>query len=267
MSNVASNVGLAIEKESSEPSVSSRALAKGLEILDHLGAADEPLSLGEIAAATRLGKPSTLRLLQTLASLQYVQKDADGNYRRGIRMPGSDTQSWTERLLSTAMTEMTRLNHDLAETVTLAAMVGDHIRVIHTLESSHQIRMSNYPNRILPPYASSLGKAIASFQDPNHTQLLIQVFGLYQITDKTVTEPLLIREDLQRTRERGYAVEFEETVVGGCCFGAPIVEHDGLVRSGISLSLPRTRLTPQLEEAIPKRVMEAANRIGKKLRR
>lgn len=262
-----SNSAVVTEGVLAEPSVSSRALAKGLEILDHLGAAERPMSLGEVALAARLGKPSTLRLLQTLGSLHYVRKDEDGNYRPGSRMPGAGSHAWTERLLFAASGEMTRLNHDLSETVTLAVLTGDHIRVVHTLESTHHIRMSNYPNRILPPYASSLGKAISAFQDPEQIQVLIQVFGLYQITEKTITETVLIREDLARARERGYACEFEETVAGGCCFGAPIMEHDGTVRSGISVSLPRTRLTPRMEELIPKLVVEAASRISKKLRR
>ena len=47
---------------------------------------------------------------------------------------------------------------------TLAALFEDHIRVVQTLESSREIRMSNHLLRILSPYGSSLGKAIAAHQ-------------------------------------------------------------------------------------------------------
>ncbi|MDZ7637219.1 MAG: IclR family transcriptional regulator [Bryobacterales bacterium] len=250
---------------SSAPEVSSRALAKGLQILDILGASDQPIALGEIAAAARLGKPSTFRLLQTLRALRYVQQDEQGNYFRGSRMPGDSINNWVQRLVLAASDEMARLNADLAETVSLAALLGDHIRVVHTLESPQNIRMSNYPNRILPPYASSLGKAITSYQTAEHAQILIQVYGLYQFTEKTVTQPVMIRQDLAKTRERGFACELEETVLGGCCFGAPIHERGEVVRAALSVSLPFSRFTDPARKSIPERVMEAAGRIGKQL--
>jgi DNA-binding IclR family transcriptional regulator len=243
----------------------SRALAKGLEILDIVAAASAPLSLGDVASATELGKPSALRLLQTLCSLDYLRKDDEGSYTVGPRMPGQYISHWTERLVVLASEELVQLNLDLAETVSLAALYDDHIRVVHTLESSHHIRMSNYLNRILPPYASSLGKAIAAFQPAEHIQQLIQVFGLYQITDRTLTDPVKIREHLAEVRENGFATEIEETVSGGCCFGAPIVEPDGRVRAAVSVSMPFARCSSRMKEQVPARVSEAAERIGKLL--
>lgn len=250
---------------SSSSQVSSRALAKGLEILDILGAANHAMPLGDVSSSAKLGKPSTFRLLQTLRVLRYVQQDEQGNYLRGARMPGDTTHTWVQMLVLAATEEMARLNADLAETVSLAALMDDHIRVVHTLESPQNIRMSNYPRRILPPYASSLGKAITSFQSPEHAQVLIQVYGLYEFTPRTLTQPMLVREDLERTRNRGYACEMEETVLGGCCFGAPIHEQGEVVRAAISVSLPHSRLTKENEKSIPRRVVEAAERIGKQL--
>lgn len=254
-------------RSAADPRVSSRALAKGLEILDLLSTATEPQSLADLAAALRLGKPSALRLLQTLASLHYVHKDSDGNYSRGSRLPGAPASHWADNLVMLASHELAQLNYDLAETVSLAALFGDHIRVIHTLESSQNIRMSNYLNRILPPYASSLGKAITAFQPPDQIQQLIQVFGLYKITENTLTDPMRIREDLAQVRERGYACEIEETVLGGCCIGAPIMERDGPVRAAVSVSLPFSRYSGRMQQLIPVRVAEAAARISKRLRR
>ncbi len=243
----------------------SRALAKGLEIVDLVAASAEPLGLAEIAAATELGKASALRLLQTLCTLTYLRKDADGNYSPGPRIPGQPDSHWTENLVLAATEEMIQLNLDLSETVSLAALFEDHIRVVHTLESSHHIRMSNYLNRILPPYASSLGKAITAFQPPHRIQELIQVFGLYQITDKTITNPVKIREHLAEVQANGFACEIEETVLGGCCFGAAIVERDGRVRAAISVSMPHARCSTRMRETIPARVAEAARRIAEQL--
>jgi IclR family acetate operon transcriptional repressor len=245
--------------------VPSRALSKGLQIIELLSAAESPLSLGAIAREIRLGKPSTFRLLQTLVSAGFAGTSGKGDYYPIRRFAAIHESTWIDDLIAASREEMERMNVVLAETVTLAALHDDHIRVIHTLESSREIRMSNYLSRILSPYASSLGKAIAAYQSPARLNQLLQVYGVYQFTSNTVTEPTLIREELARIRERGYSSEFEETVPGGCCIGVPICGDNQHVRAALSVSLPVARLTEGQESKISEMLKEAAARIGTNL--
>ena len=120
--------------------------------------------------------------------------------------------------------------------------------------------------RILPPYASSLGKAIAAFQTADRLEVLLRVYGIYPFTRNTITEPVRIRDEFARVRERGYACEREETVEGGCCFAAPVRLPDEPVRAAISVSLPVSRVTSHLEATLPKRLLASAARISTELR-
>lgn len=249
-----------------EERLKSRALAKGLEMLERLAQCSHPLGLAELAHMVGLGKPSAFRLLQTLVATGYVRQREDSVYELNRVWVPALTQDWQLRLVSAARPEMEALGMELAETVTLAVLMVDHIRVVETRESSQHIRMSNYPNRILPPYASSLGKAIAAFQPPERLQQLFQVYGIYATTENTITDPAAIRQELAGVRERGFSREFEETVKGGCCFAAPIAEKNGAVEAAISVSLPTARLTPALEKRIPSLVMATAHRIEKRMR-
>jgi IclR family acetate operon transcriptional repressor len=239
----------------------SRALAKGVQILEVLANSATPLALAEIARSIDLGKASALRLLQTLLVTGYARQFGDGSYALNRSWMQTTTQDWLQHLLTAAKPEMEMLNAEVAETVSLAALMGDHIRVIATLESPRHIRMSNYKDRILAPYASSLGKAISAYLPADRLQNLLQVYGIYATTEKTITDPALIRKEMQRTRTRGFASEYEETVRGGCCFGAPILTS-AEVRAAISISLPADRLTPELEEQIPVLLCSAAGNIS-----
>jgi DNA-binding IclR family transcriptional regulator len=98
--------------------------------------------------------------------------------------------------------------------------------------------MSNHRDRILPPYASSLGKAIAAFQTSARARVLLDVYGIYPFTSHTLTDAAAIHEELGKIRERGFAEDREETVVGGHCFGAPVRDLNGEVIAAISVSLP-----------------------------
>jgi IclR family acetate operon transcriptional repressor len=70
---------------------------------------------------------------------------------------------------------------------------------------------------------------------------------------------------MERTRERGYSFEYEETVAGGCCFGAPIRPVNEPVRAALSVSLPTSRFQEKVEKTLPGLVIDAARRISKRL--
>ena len=245
-----------------EPKLESRALAKGLMLLDHVAGTGRPLSLSELADAAGLGKPSTLRILNTLRMMGWLARDSNDNYFLDREWPKVGAQSWLRRLTAAALPEMRKLNADFAETITLAAIFEDHIRVVEVLDSPQVIRMANYKGRILPPYASSLGKAIAAFQNPTRMAVLLQIYGAYKFTEKTVIDPRSVQAELARVREAGYSCDDEETVIGGVCFGAPIRSADGTVSAALSISQPVQRLAPDLRETLPGILMEAAQRIS-----
>ncbi len=249
------------EKEVDSPKLESRALHKGLELMERLASSTGAMSLAVLAPAVGLGKSSALRLLQTLVAEGSVARNSDGSYVLNRPWVQVATKDWLARLIRTASVEMERLSSDLAETVSLAALFEDHIRVIHVIEGPRHIRMSNYQDRILPPYASSLGKAITAFQTPERVQTLLNVYGVYSFTERTMTEPVRIREELARIRKDGYASEHEETVTGGCCFAVPIRGGDEPVRAALSISVPSIRVTKDLERLLPQLLLEAGKRI------
>ncbi len=248
------------------PKLESRALYKGLELMERLASSTEAMSLAVLAPAVGLGKSSALRLLQTLVAKGFVARNSAGSYVLNRPWVQATTQDWLARLIRTGSGEMERLSSDLSETVSLAALFEDHIRVIHVIEGPRHIRMSNYRDRILPPYASSLGKAITAFQTPERVQTLLKVYGVYSFTERTITEPLQIREELARVRKYGYASDHEETVHGGCCFAVPIRAGDEPVQAAMSISVPSARVTEDLGRLLPQLVIEAGKRIQAGLR-
>src|SRR5439155_19144242 len=94
----------------------SRALAKGLLLLDCLAQKARPMSLGELSDAAGLGKPSTLRILSTLQMMGWLARDSNENYCLDREWPNISAQSWLRRLIAAALPEMRKLNTDFAET-------------------------------------------------------------------------------------------------------------------------------------------------------
>ena len=257
----------AADSPRAETRTESRALAKGLRILEEMAILRGPASLGQLAVRVDLGKASTFRLLQTLISTGYVEQLDDQTYALNRPWTPALTHDWLRNLIAVARPEMGALNADLSETITLAVLMEDHIRVVDAIQSPQNVRVSNYRDRILAPYASSLGKAVAAYQTAERLQMLLHVYGIYATTENTITDPAMIRQEMAKTRDRGYSFEFEETVRGGCCFGAPIFTDEACVPAAVSVSLPTLRLTPALKEIIPQRLCAAARRISESLGR
>ena len=249
----------------SVPTNISRGLALGLKILNHLRIEDRAFSLGELAAYTRLGKPSLLRLLRTLEGMGYLSRDAHQNYRLGVEtsVMGGRESLRVLRKVSGRFTQ--EIQSRCEETVSLAYLFDDHIRVVDTLESQQHIRMSNFVGRILQPYASSLAKSITAFQNEALIQTLLDVYGIYRATKNTLVDQLAIQNEFAAVRSRGYAEDKEETVEGGYCIGAPIHNPERKVIASVSVSSPKFRVTAEFTKKFPSRLMAAAENISQAL--
>jgi IclR family acetate operon transcriptional repressor len=156
---------------------------------------------------------------------------------------------------------MRAINAEFGETVSLAFLFDDLIRVIEVIESTHMIRMSNYKGGLIQPYASSLGKSVTAFQSAEKAQKILYTYGIFRLTPGTLTDFRAIQEDLAAVRERGYAWDREETAPGGTCVGAPVADPGGEVIGAISISMPTDRFSQELQALMPNHIKAAAEQI------
>ncbi len=249
--------------EIAEPGFESRSLAKGLQILEILSGDAVALGLKEISEAVGLGKASTLRLLRTLHQLGYLGKDASDNYIAAKRWAGSGPEQTEKRMAEAAHPFLVQVASQFGETVALAQLRGDVARVVDVVESLHPIRMSNYRGRILQPYASSLGKAIAAYQTPERTNRMLHTYGIFPLTPSTQTDMRKILIELAEVKAQGFAWDKGETVCGGQCVGVPIRDEKGQVVASMSISMPKERFTAELETVVPAMMKKIALEIEK----
>lgn len=224
----------------------SRSVSKAFEILSVLSTAHGTLSINEVAERTELTKSFAFRILRTLESLQYISRSADGSF---MIAQGSyfALSQLTTRLLVAGREPMEKLNRTFQETVSLAALLGNRIEVIDVIDSPHLMRMTNIVGRILPPHASSLGKAITAFQPEAEQRYLIGNYGLLRITSGTITDENLLQLEFDQIRKQGFARDVEESILGAHCLGAPIYIQPDRVMGAVSLSMPKSRF-PESQE-------------------
>jgi IclR family acetate operon transcriptional repressor len=220
----------------------SRAVAKALETLEVLQAGDGPMALHEVAQRLQLSKTSTFRLLRTLESSGCLIASEFGKYSLAPGVQSVVSTQTVARLLRAAIPLMQQLSRQFRETASMAALFDNRMEVIAVVESPQPIRMSNIVGHILPPNASSLGKAIMAFQNEERREKLLRSCGVYRFTEHTITDRAELEQEFARVREQRFATDLEESVSDGYCFGVPIFGPAGGVGAAISVSLPKARV-------------------------
>ncbi|HEU4740541.1 MAG TPA: AMP-binding protein [Meiothermus sp.] len=87
-------------------------------------------------------------------------------------------------------------------------------------------------------YAFALGKAVLAFLPED--ELTRQVGELHPRTPYTLTDPLALREELERVRQMGFAVELEEYALGLSGLAAPLFS-EGQVIGSLGVVVPSRR--------------------------
>jgi DNA-binding IclR family transcriptional regulator len=240
--NVRPKAAPVAEKSRGKDQYFSRAVSKALETLDVLQSGNGPMALNEVAQRIQLSKTSTFRLLRTLQASGCLLASEWGKYALAPGVHSVVSTQTVARLLRVGIPRLQHLGRQLRETISIAALFDNRIEVIAVVESPQLIRMSNIVGHILPPNASSLGKAIVAFQTEERRERLLRSYGIYRFTEHTITDRTELDHEFVSVRERRFATDLEESVADGHCFGVPIFGPADEVGAAISVSLPKMRV-------------------------
>jgi len=238
-----------------------RSIGRALDVLDCFDG-KAPLALKDIGTRTDLPESTLFRVLLTLEKHGYLQQAVDGTYQLAPKLRFGWLVEAANALRDKARPELERLANRFNETASLSYLYDNRIHVLDSVETYHEIRMSNRVGRVLPPHCSAMGKAITAFQSGALADQILEVYGLSRRTEHTITDRAHLFSELEEVRQTGVACDREESILGGVCFAAAIRSNGQAVVSAISLSTPKVRMTPAREEETRKAVLEAAARIA-----
>lgn len=242
-----------------------RAAKRALELIEHVAASGEPVSLSELARQVDLPKSSAHALARTLADEGYLLRDDRGAYSLGPRLLsllGRLPQRF--ELPRVARPLMQKLVEDLGETAILGVRQGHEIIYIEQVEAPQMIRYVAPLGEPRPLHCTSIGKTLLAHMDPAEADALLRGARLERFTEHTTTTLKGLKAELAEIREQGYAVNHEESMAGIAAIAVPVREGGaagGRVIAGLSMTGPSSRMVGDLVDAKP-RLEAAAQQIG-----
>ena len=209
----------AAEGESLAPAV-TRAGAILDVLAENLGEAAGP---SELARRLGLPKSSIANICNALADLGLVRRVGTGFAlgRRLAELGGAylasidQVQEFYEacRMLPTAA----------VETVQLAVLDGLEMTYLARHDGRQPVRLTSQIGRRLPASITATGKAALASLDPEELDRRLDgITELPRLTERSLPTVEALRRNLDLVRERGYAMDDEETVEGVVCFGVMI---------------------------------------------
>ncbi|HEY7627911.1 MAG TPA: IclR family transcriptional regulator, partial [Ilumatobacteraceae bacterium] len=204
--------------------------------------ADPEIGLSELARRVGVTKSTMHRTCGVLVARGVLERTQNGRYRLGVRLLEYGQLVTTRSVLRTqALPLLVELRNAIGETVQLGVPSGGDVLYIERVEGLGALRFTTEANRRGPVHRSSAGKAIAAFR-PEVAAARIKA-GMKPFTGHTIVIPQMFVAELERVRERGYAISIDESEIGLSSIGVPIRDQpDGQVIASISTAGPTGRL-------------------------
>lgn len=248
-----------------EATGASKALVKGLALVDMIADADEPVRLPALVAASALPRTTVLRLLETLCEHSVLTVDGDGRYRLG-----SQVAVWGQRYLDrldvreAALDVMQQLAGETTETCFLGMRESHEVRYVGKVGGSHAVRLAAEVGSRMPLHSTGIGKTLLAFSDESVVDGLLAE-SLVAQTPQTITNPARLRTELSRIRRLGFATDDGENEDGVRCIAVPIRDARGAVIAAMSVSAPAYRFGLERLAALAPRMQEAARVVSSRL--
>jgi DNA-binding IclR family transcriptional regulator len=221
-----------------------------VRVLERLAAPDPHPTHAELASELGIAKSTLTVLLTTLQQLGYVERH-ERRYRPGPQLlalghhlaPHAETEIALRRRLRPALeTVAARTGETAVLSIEIAADTErpGMVLAIDHVESGHPLRFVPATiGRPQPMYRTAAGRVFLAFSGRSATMLPPE--SLVPMTAKTLVDPQAIDRELQAVRERGYAVNADETYTGVVTLAAPVLDADGQPVAAISVFGPTLR--------------------------
>jgi len=255
-------------RESSSSTVQS--VERTLNILEVLSDEGAPMSISELAEKVGLKVSTVHRLLNTLVQRGFVKQDEDTHkYRLSfklLRMGRTVLDSYDLRTIAKPF--MKELLERCNETTNLSILDGGDVVYIDQLESTNLIlaRMFARVGSRGPAHCTATGKAMLADLPGEGLDRILKNMSFEKFTDKTITDLELLKKELDKVRESGYALDLGEREEEVRCVAAPVKNHEGKVVGAIGVSGPKTRITDDyLENELIPAVCDVADKFSEQM--
>lgn len=231
-----------------------------IEKIDDLNGAE----LTELANELGLAKSTVHRHLSTLIDLEYLVKEENKYYlgHKFVKL-SNHVRKRKDPALKLAEPKVKQVAEQTGERTQF--MVEEHGKVAYTfleMGSDNAVATGVEEGRRIPIHVSSSGKAILAELPDERVHEILDNSDLVAWTENTIVSKEEMFKELEQIMERGYAMNWEESMEGLRTIAVPVAPKEKGVIGALSISGPAHRFNGEkFTEEFPNLLLGVANEL------
>ena len=252
---------------SSEQKYNVPGLDRALSMIELLNEKTTGLSVNEISSELNFPVNSVYRIMSTLERRSYVVKrNGESLYLLSEKLLGLATPVVGDAsFIENAIPEMRVLRDLTKESALAGVLLKDEGVVLEQVEGLHNFSFKVTPGLRFPLHTSAPGKAYLADLAENECEQILTGMNLTRFTPQTITSVPQLKDELERVRKIGYAIDMEEEMNGQICIGAAVRNRKNDLAGAIWLVAPSSRMDKQKIEKTGLMIKQSAERISTSL--
>lgn len=234
--------------DKNNPSQFNQSAEKTMRIIEFLADSGRPMRLIDIGANLKLNTSTTLRFINTLAALGYVEQEtATSKYYLTYRICSISNKIYSNTSLRDIVSPyLKELAGKAGESVCLAVEQSRQVVYIDVADGPDQmVKGMQRIGNIAPMHCTGIGKLLLLNYTEEELDELIAKKGLTKYTDNTIITKEKLKEELGQVKKDGYAFDNEECELGARCIAFPIYDFTQKIIAGFSITGPVNRITDE----------------------
>ena len=193
----------------------------------------------EISEYFGIYKSTVHNILSTLKAMEYLEQDEEtGKYRLGIQVfTLSKALGDTYSITKIATPYLQELSNQTRERVYLAVPYRSEVLYLDSMYPADSVElMRSILGERAQMYCTGIGKAMLANMNERTIEDYLTTHEMKAFTENSITDKEEFRQELLRTRQRGYAIDDMEHEFGIKCVAMPIFDRNKNVYAAISIS-------------------------------
>jgi len=204
--------------------------------------------MGTVEISRKLGfhKSTVSRIMLTLVKYGFLQKNP--RTKKFMLGPSISNLGWAvnqyhnANLVHISKPYIDELRDRVRETVVLEILATESTVMAYIAEGPRPVRIAGTIGDRLPIHAAAGAKAILAFSPPEIRDRFLKL-KMPRFTPNTITDPEVLKRQLEEVRRRGFSYDNEEIDIGINAVGAPVLDYQGRAVAAVVVAGPSPRVT------------------------
>jgi len=198
---------------------------KAFAILSAISSSKDGMGVSDLAKKLKMAKSTVHGMTSALEELGAVMRyPLTKKYKLGFALLEIGRSAYSQIDLQTSARPVTE---DLMEKTQTSVFLGilnwDQVTILDIVEARQDLNITAPVGSTIPLFAGAVGKVFLASMPDEQAVKIVQSKGLPQFTDNSIVDSEMYFNELRQVREKGYAIDDEEYIMGVRAVASPLI--------------------------------------------